>query len=72
MKEYVFLLDGEKAVLREVKTGIQDNTHIQILEGLQDNDEVITGPYSAVSKTLKDKDQVKKVDKNKLFEEKKK
>ena len=72
MKEYVFLLDADKAVLREVKTGIQDNTHIQILEGLQDNDEVITGPYSAVSKTLKDKDQVKKVDKNKLFEEKKK
>ncbi|MFZ4464140.1 MAG: efflux RND transporter periplasmic adaptor subunit [Bacteroidales bacterium] len=72
MKEYVFLLDGDKAVLREVKTGIQDNTHIQILEGLQDNDEVIIGPYSAVSKTLKDKDKVKKVDKSKLFEEKKK
>lgn len=72
MKEYVFLLDKDRAVLREVKTGIQDNTHIQILEGLQDNDEVIIGPYSAVSKTLKDKDQVIKVDKNKLFEEKKK
>lgn len=72
MKEYVFLLDKDRAVLREVKTGIQDNTHIQILQGLQDNDEVIIGPYSAVSKTLKDKDQVIKVDKNKLFEEKKK
>jgi len=72
MKEYVFVYEGEKAHQREVKTGIQDNTYIQILEGLQDNEEVITGPYSAVSKTLKKDDAVKKVDKSKLFEEKKK
>ncbi len=72
LKEYVFVYDNDKAMIREVKTGIQDNTYIQVLEGLQENDEVITGPYSAVSKTLKDKDVVKKVDKNKLFEEKKK
>lgn len=72
LKEYVFVYEGEKARMREVKTGIQDNTFIQILEGLQDNEEIITGPYSAVSKTLKKDDNVKKVDKNKLFEEKKK
>jgi HlyD family secretion protein len=72
LKEYVFIYEGEKAKMREVKTGIQDNTYIQILEGLQENEEVITGPYSAVSKTLKKDDNVIKVDKSKLFEEKKK
>ncbi|NOU48020.1 MAG: efflux RND transporter periplasmic adaptor subunit [Bacteroidales bacterium] len=72
LKEYVFVYEGEKARMREVKTGIQDNTYIQILEGLQDSVEIITGPYSAVSKTLKKDDNVKKVDKSKLFEEKKK
>jgi len=72
LKEYIFVYEGEKARMREVKTGIQDNTYIQILEGLQDSVEIITGPYSAVSKTLKKDDNVKKVDKSKLFEEKKK
>jgi HlyD family secretion protein len=71
LKEYVFVYEGEKAQMLEVKTGIQDNTYIQILEGLQDSVEVITGPYSAVSKLLKKGDNVKKVDKSKLFEEKK-
>ena len=72
MKEYVFVLSNDKASIREVKTGIQDNTYIQILEGLQEGDEVINGPYSAVAKSLKNDDNVKKVDKSKLFEEKKK
>jgi HlyD family secretion protein len=50
-----------------VKTGIQDNTYIQILSGLKTGDEIITAPYSAVSKTLKDGDKVVKVDKKDLF-----
>jgi HlyD family secretion protein len=67
--EYVFLYNGENstAKLQKVKTGIQNNTFIQILEGLKAGDEVIVAPYRAVSKTLKDGDEVKKVDKDKLF-----
>ncbi len=67
IQECTFLFDNGKAVKLNVKTGIQDNTYIQILSGLKEGQEIITGPYSAVSKTLKDKDNVKKVDKKDLF-----
>jgi HlyD family secretion protein len=67
-KEYVFLYDKGIARMVEVKTGIQDNMYIQITEGLTKDQEVIAGPYRAVSKKLKDGDKVKKVDKRDLFE----
>lgn len=50
-----------------VKTGIQDNEYIQVLEGLNSKDEVITAPYGAISKQLYHNAEVKKVDKDKLF-----
>jgi HlyD family secretion protein len=63
--ECVFVTKGDEAKLRVVKTGIQDDTNIEILSGLKEGDEVITGPYNLVSKTLKsgDKIEVKKDDK---------
>ncbi|RLD42144.1 MAG: efflux RND transporter periplasmic adaptor subunit [Bacteroidetes bacterium] len=67
IKEYVFVYSDGIAILTEVKTGIQDNTFIQITEGLEVGDEVIIAPYRAVSKTLKNKDEVEKVDKKDLF-----
>lgn len=70
IKEYVFVVKDGAAKLQEVKTGIQDNTNIQIIEGLKEGDEVISGPYRAISKTLKDGDKVKVVDKSALFEKK--
>ncbi|MDY0104214.1 MAG: biotin/lipoyl-binding protein [Lentimicrobium sp.] len=69
-KEYVFVLKDGMAKLQEVKTGIQDNTSIQILEGLKEGDEVISGPYRAVSKTLKVDDKVKVVEKEALYDKK--
>ena len=66
-KEYVFVYNEGKAILTPVKTGIQDNMYIQILEGLEEGQEIITAPYRAVSKKLKNGDAVIKVDKNKLF-----
>ena len=69
IKEYVFLFNDGKAILTEVKTGIQDNTFIQITEGVQEGDEVIIAPYRAVSKTLKNRDSVEKVKKEELFKE---
>lgn len=56
--EAVFVKNGDKAELRFVKTGIQDNQNIEILEGLKPGDQIITGPYSIVSKTLKVGDKV--------------
>lgn len=67
-KEYVFLYRNGKVILQAVKTGIQDNTYIQILEGLTEKDEVVSAPYKAISKTLRNGDKVKKVDKKELFD----
>jgi len=71
IKEYVFLYVDGKAEMRAVKTGIQDNSIIQILEGVEEGQEVITGPYTAVSKTLKNHDAVEKTEKKDLFADKK-
>jgi HlyD family secretion protein len=70
VKVYVFLFIDGKAEMTSVKTGIQDNINIQILEGLEDGQEIITGPYTAVSKTLKNHDVVEETDKKDLFKEK--
>jgi HlyD family secretion protein len=67
IQECVFILSDGTAKKVDVKTGIQDNTYIQIVSGLKDGDEIITAPYSAVSKLLKDGDKVIKVDKKDLF-----
>ncbi|MDP4280702.1 MAG: efflux RND transporter periplasmic adaptor subunit [Bacteroidota bacterium] len=67
IQECVFVLSDGKAKKVNVKTGIQDNTYIQILNGLKEGDEVIVSPFTVVSKTLKNGDKVKKVDKKDLF-----
>lgn len=60
--ECVFVKNNGKAKIRIVKTGIQDDTNIEILSGLQKGDEVITGPYVTVSKELNSGDKVKILD----------
>lgn len=65
--ECVFVYQNGKAVLKPVITGIQDNTYIQIKSGISEGDEVIVAPYRAVSKLLKNGDDVIKVDKKDLF-----
>ena len=67
VKEYVFIYNNGTVKQTQVSTGIQDDTYIQILSGLKEGDEVVSAPYPAISKTLKDKDEVEKVDKSKLF-----
>lgn len=67
IKEYVFLYEDGIAKRKEVTTGIQDNTFIQILSGVGEGTEVITAPYRAVSKKLKDGDEVNKVKKEDLY-----
>ena len=69
LEEVVFTLQKDGTVKKTVvKTGIQDINYIEILNGMNAGDEVITGPYNAVSKTLKDGNKVKVVPKDKLFE----
>ncbi len=56
--EVVFVNDGGKSKLRLVKTGIQDEELIRIVSGLQQGEEIVKGPYSVVSKTLKNGEEL--------------
>ncbi len=68
VNEYVFVFENDKAVMRKIKTGVQDNMYIEILEGLKVGDQIISGPFSAIAKELKDGNKVKKVDTQTLYQ----
>ena len=72
VKEIVFVNDNGIAKMHVVKTGIQDNNFIEILEGIKVGDEIITDPYQAVSKKLADGDKIRVVPQNQLFKEEQK
>jgi HlyD family secretion protein len=69
-QEMVFVFNDGKVVLRAVKTGIQNDKLIEIKEGLQVGDEVVSAPFSAITRTLKNNTAVKKVAKEELFDSK--
>lgn len=71
IKECVFLNVNGKAKMVYVTTGVQDNDYIEIKSGVKVGDEIISGPYGAVSKILKDGSKITVVDKDKLFSDKK-
>ncbi|MBC7449046.1 MAG: efflux RND transporter periplasmic adaptor subunit [Hymenobacteraceae bacterium] len=58
LKEIVFVVDNGEVKAVEVKTGISDFDHIEITSGLKEGQKVVSGPFRAVSKTLKPKDKV--------------
>ena len=69
LEEVVFVLQKEGTVKKVVvRSGVQDINYIEILAGLKKDDEVVTAPYAAISKTLKDGAKVKVVKKEELFE----
>jgi len=51
--EQVFVMKGDTLEVRKITTGIQDLNNIEVLTGIKDGDVVVTGPYAAISKTLK-------------------
>lgn len=61
--ETVFVQSGETAKLRVVETGIQDDTNIEVISGLDEGDVVVTGPYNTVTKVLKCDDLIKEEEK---------
>ncbi|MDX2048862.1 MAG: efflux RND transporter periplasmic adaptor subunit [Chitinophagaceae bacterium] len=72
LEEVVFLLNKDGSVKRmKVRTDIQDINYIEVVDGVKEGDEVITGPYTVVSKMLRDGMKVKVVPKEQLFETKK-
>lgn len=66
MKEYVFVFDNGTVKQVEVTTGIQDDMYIRVLSGLEEGQEVITRPFNAISRTLKDGAKVEKVSASQL------
>ncbi|OCB74378.1 efflux RND transporter periplasmic adaptor subunit [Flavobacterium crassostreae] len=56
--ECVFVKVGDKAKIRIIKTGIQDDSNIEILSGLKKGDVVVTGPYTTVTKELNSGDKI--------------
>lgn len=72
-QEVVFVYDTKtkKIAKRKVKTGISDFENIEILSGLKDGEEIVTGPFLEVSKRLKNDQIVKKTDKDKIGKGKK-
>ncbi len=65
--EVVFVIDDGEARYKKVTTGIQDDEFIAIRSGLMGQEQIITGPFSAISRILKNGDPVEVVDKDKLF-----
>lgn len=63
-KEIVFLLNRDTAKAATVKTGISDDSHIEVLEGLTEGQEIIAGGYAAVSRQLEDGKKVKREEPN--------
>jgi HlyD family secretion protein len=67
--EVVFALQPDSKVkLIPVKTSIQDINNIEVVSGLKGSEQVITGPYDVVSKTLKNGDKVKVTSKDQLVQ----
>lgn len=72
IRTLVFVSDGKYALARDVKTGIQDNTNIEILSGLTEGEDAIVQPFSAISKKLSDSTLIEVVKKEALFNTEKK
>jgi len=74
IRQVVFVYDPKTQLVntKDVKTGLQDNKYLQVTDGLKEGEEVISAPYSAIARTLKDKTKVQVVEKEKLFESKEK
>ena len=58
--EVVFVYEDGKVMVSAVKTGIQDDRFIQVLRGLSDSTEIITGPYRTVSQDLLNNEPVER------------
>ena len=68
--QVLFVYDGEGIILKEVKTGIQDDSYIQILSGVGIGEKVVTAPFKAISKELNEESVVTVVTEEELYEEK--
>lgn len=67
IQELVFVYNAGRVFKRPVSVGIQDETFIEIKQGLQAGEEIASSPYRTIAKTLKDSLEVEKVSKEDLY-----
>jgi HlyD family secretion protein len=67
IRTLLFTTDGKYAFAKDVKTGIQDNNFIEIISGIKSGDQVISAPFSAISKKLSDSTLIQIVKKEELY-----
>lgn len=67
LKEYVFIQVADSVVMKEVKTGIQNDQFIEIKEGISEGSKIVIGPYEAISKKLKNGSKVKILKEEELY-----
>ncbi|MET4082265.1 HlyD family secretion protein [Pedobacter sp. UYP30] len=67
VKQYVYIVNGNKVKKTQVTTGIQNDQDIIVKTGLKAGQEVVTGPYAAIQNKLKDGMEIEKTTKDKLF-----
>ncbi len=67
-REVVFkVAENDRVSMQNVVTGIQDNMFIEIISGLSSGDIVVTAPYNAIARVLKDRDQISIVERGQLY-----
>ena len=52
--EVVFVMDGDHVKMVPVKRGISDDNYVEILEGLKEGEEIVTGGFKAINRDLED------------------
>ena len=63
------MVQGDTVNMVPVRTGVQDDSYIQIKSGLKTGDKVVSGPYSAISRKLKRGEVVRVVDEEEFYKE---
>jgi len=67
LMEVLFSVDNGSVAKRPIKTGIQDKNFIEIISGINENEQIVVAPYNTISKKLNDGDKVQVVPKEELF-----
>ncbi|MBN2366062.1 MAG: efflux transporter periplasmic adaptor subunit, partial [Calditrichaeota bacterium] len=58
LAEVVFVVEEGRAKMKPVKIGISDDNYYEVIDGLQEGEEVIIGPFKVLSRELKNGDPV--------------
>src|SRR5688572_30089403 len=62
--EIIFVLGSEFVKMKPVKRGISDDSYVEIIEGVDEGQEVVSGSYKAINRELEDGRKIKKGDPN--------